>query len=186
MAALVLLILSSLTQAADEVELHGISFPRQIQTETMELDLNGYGTRTYGVFNTKIYVAALYLSTPSNDPNTILDGDSNKQITMQYMRKIDQDDMREGWDYYFKQACPQQDCSAYRDAIADFQALVIAAKPKDRYDYRFYAADRVDVVVNGELKGTITGKNFARLLLSTWIGAAPPTEELKKSLLGKV
>lgn len=34
--------------------------------------------------------------------------------------------------------------------------------------------------LNGELKGTIEGDDFAAALLRVWLGIKPPTEDLKK------
>jgi len=35
-----------------------------------------------------------------------------------------------------------------------------------------------------ELKGTIEGDDFATALLRVWLGAKPPTEDLKEGMLG--
>ena len=42
----------------------------------------------------------------------------------------------------------------------------------------------VSVDVNGTVKGTIAGEDFARALLSIWLGPRPPNAELKAGLLG--
>ena len=41
---------------------------------------------------------------------------------------------------------------------------------------------RVDV--NGAVKGTIKGDDFAKAFLSIWRGADPPNPEIKSGLLG--
>lgn len=38
--------------------------------------------------------------------------------------------------------------------------------------------------LNGELKGTIEGDDFVTALLRVWLGAKPPTEDLKNGMLG--
>jgi hypothetical protein len=40
------------------------------------------------------------------------------------------------------------------------------------------------VDVGGTAKGTIEGDDFAKALLSIWLGAHPPNAELKAGLLG--
>jgi hypothetical protein len=40
------------------------------------------------------------------------------------------------------------------------------------------------VTLNGEMKGTIEGDDFAPALLRVWLGSKPPAEELKNGLLG--
>jgi hypothetical protein len=42
----------------------------------------------------------------------------------------------------------------------------------------------VQVDVNGVVKGTIPGDDFARALLTIWLGANPPNPEIKSGLLG--
>lgn len=173
----------SFSAAIVALELHGVDFPPTSTIDNQRLVLNGCGTRTYGLFRNKIYVAGLYLQNTSDSDQQILNSEGIKQIKMRYMRKIDQDDMRRGWDYYFNENCPDHDCSAYTGEIAEFQAAVIAATKTDDYDYIF-TNQSVRILVNNQLVATIEGADFSRLLLSTWIGAAPPTKALKNALLG--
>ncbi len=42
----------------------------------------------------------------------------------------------------------------------------------------------IHVAVNGAVKGTIAGDDFARALFSIWLGSRPPNAELKAGLLG--
>ncbi len=43
-----------------------------------------------------------------------------------------------------------------------------------------------EVYVNDQLKGTIAGQEFKKVLFSIWLGDKPPVGEgLKKQLLGK-
>jgi hypothetical protein len=42
----------------------------------------------------------------------------------------------------------------------------------------------VVVTVKGEEKGVVPGADFARALLSIWLGSEPVTGSLKKALLG--
>ena len=42
----------------------------------------------------------------------------------------------------------------------------------------------VSVSVNGTVKGTIKGDDFAKALLAIWLGADPPNPEIKAGLLG--
>ena len=43
----------------------------------------------------------------------------------------------------------------------------------------------IEVDVQGAVKGTIEGDDFARAFLAIWLGATPPNPELKKGLLGQ-
>jgi hypothetical protein len=43
----------------------------------------------------------------------------------------------------------------------------------------------IEVDVNGAVKGTIAGEDFARAFISIWLGAMPPNPELKSGLLAE-
>ena len=51
-----------------------------------------------------------------------------------------------------------------------------------RFAYKPGAGTQVDV--NGAVKGTIKGDDFARALFDIWLGPRPPNAELKTGLLG--
>ena len=42
----------------------------------------------------------------------------------------------------------------------------------------------IQVSINGAVKGTIEGDDFARAFIAIWLGAAPPNPQLKSGLLG--
>jgi hypothetical protein len=170
--------------AVRAAELAGFAVPDRLEVDDRELVLNGLGLRTATAFKVKIYVAALYLEQPSRDAAQVLATSGPKQIRMQYLYAIDADDMKRAWEHSFTQSCPDRSCAAFRTQIAEFQAGVGAVAKGDVYDYVF-RADRVEILRSGAASATtIRGADFARLLLSTWIGVAPPTEELKSALLG--
>jgi len=182
--ALVLACASSLALPSRAAQLEGLEAPERIQLGDRELVLNGIGLRTVERFllSAKIYAAALYLEAPSRDATRVLDSTAFKQINLRYLYAIDAADMQRAWAYSFEQNCPSQSCDAYEASLAQFQGLVRAVAEGDLYEYRF-AGPEVTVVRNGAELGRIVDPGFSRLLLSTWIGASPPTEELKRSLL---
>jgi hypothetical protein len=174
-----------LAPSVGAAELAGFAVPDRLKVGERELVLNGMGLRTATAFKVKIYVAALYLEQPSREPERVLASSGAKQIRMQYLYAIDAKDMRRAWEASFEQACPDRSCAAFRTQIAEFQAGVSGVGKGDVYDFVFHD-DRVEIGASGRATATILGGEFARLLLSTWIGAAPPTEELKSALLGAV
>jgi len=50
--------------------------------------------------------------------------------------------------------------------------------------FSFKPGTGVQVSVNGVAKGTIKGDDFAKALLSIWLGPEPPNPEIKAGLLG--
>lgn len=45
--------------------------------------------------------------------------------------------------------------------------------------------EAVTVSVKGEVKGTITGREFQSALLLIWLGKEPPNKDLREGVLGK-
>ena len=178
LAALVLV-----ASAAGAAELAGFRVPDRVRLGDRELALNGIGVRTATAFKVKIYVAALYLEKPASDAGQVLDSSGVKQIKMKYLYAISAGDMKRGWEHSFTESCPEKRCEPFQAQIAEFQGLVGAVAEGDLYDYSFFD-DRVEIARPGSPPVSIRGREFARLLLSTWIGKAPPTEELKRRLLG--
>lgn len=169
--------------AAGAAELAGFTVPEQLRVGDRELALNGIGVRTATAFRVKIYVAALYLEKPAGDAAGILDSSGIKQIKMKYLYAISAADMKRGWEHSFTESCPGKRCEPFQAQIAEFQARVAAVAEGDLYDFVFFD-DRVEIAAPGAPVSTVRGREFSRLLLSTWIGKAPPTEELKRGLLG--
>jgi hypothetical protein len=42
----------------------------------------------------------------------------------------------------------------------------------------------IKLIIDGVAKGTIPGDDFSRVFTSIWLGAAPPSAQLKAGLLG--
>ena len=174
-----------LAGSARSAELEGLSIPDEIRVDDRPLRLNGFGRReaTRFFITGTVYVAALHVESPSREADRILQSDELKQITLRYLYAIEEADMKRAWAYSFEQSCPKRDCAAWEKPIASFDGLVRGVSPGDTYVYRFFP-DRVEVELDGAPLGSIAAPGFSALLLSTWIGSAPPTQDLKQALLG--
>jgi hypothetical protein len=171
--------------SAGAAELAGFRVPDRLRVGARDLVLNGIGVRSASRFGltARVYVAALYLEKPSQDAVQVLDSGGVKAIKMKYLYAISAADMKRGWEHSFSESCPEKRCEPFQAQIAEFQALVGAVADGDLIDYAFFD-DRVEISRPVGPTASVRGHEFSRLLLSTWIGKAPPTEELKRSLLG--
>ncbi len=176
------LLLWLLPFSALAVDTGGVVFPERWTLGKTELALNGAGLREYGLMGIDIYAAALYLVQPESDMDKVLASPTPKVLHMHFFRDIGRDDTLKAWAYSFEQNC-HSPCVLPQKQLAAFQAFIPDSRRTDTQTYEFYP-DRVNVLSNGKLIGSVTGARFARLLLSTWIGDAPPTPELKAALLG--
>jgi hypothetical protein len=159
------------------------SLPDEWTVDGSKLVLNGAGPREYGFLRIKVYVAGLYLSKRESASNTVLDSDTPKVLHTRFLRDVSLKDTLSAWDYYFEQNCTGT-CTLPKEQIEAFKALVPETQAGDTQTYVF-RADGVEMLRNDKSLGIVPGADFARLLLSTWIGEVPTTPALKKALLGQ-
>jgi hypothetical protein len=51
--------------------------------------------------------------------------------------------------------------------------------------FSYLPGEGVEVRVDGAVKGTLTGDDFAQALFSIWFGPQPPNKGLKMGMLGR-
>lgn len=163
-------------------ELNGVVMPDVREVQGRQLTLNGIGSRIYSIFRVPVYVAGLYLEQRSSDPAAILKSPATKLVHMQALYSAGRDDIVDAWRTSFRDAC-RPPCSLPVQQIEAFYGLMTDVRAGDTHTFIF-EPDRVDVLMNNRALGSIAGGGFSELLLGTWIGAAPPTPELKQALLG--
>ncbi len=170
------------TDIAQAKECKGVNFPDQAQVEGSNLTLNGLGLRQATMLKVSVYVAALYTAKPSTDPNAILGSDSPKELILQFVRDVGADDLRKGWEEGFEKNAKGQ-LPALKERIETFKGWTADIKTGQRLTFVLKPGVGTQVDVNGTVKGTIKGDDFAKALLSIWLGD-PPNPEIKSGLLG--
>jgi hypothetical protein len=163
-------------------ELVGVTMPDQVTVGTANLTLNGMGLRTKMMF--KIYVAGLYLPAKQSDPAKILAADEPKQIVMHFLYKnVEKEKLLEGWDDGFKNNSGDK-VAALKDKIATFDGYWSDMKKDDVAVMTYTPGVGTKVEIKGKEMGVIEGKEFAQALFAIWLGPKPPSEDLKKGMLG--
>ncbi len=181
-AAMAALAASLAAPGAAAAELYGVALPDRREVGGVPLLLNGIGARILSPFGIKIYVAGLYLERPATDAAKILASPQRKLIEMRFLRAVDRGDIARAWRIALADIC-RGECRQPAMAIAQFEEAL--RDMADGGEMRFsFAGDRVEIFMDGQHTGTIVDPAFAPLLLATWIGERPPTEELKAGLLG--
>jgi len=170
------------TDIAQAKECKGVNFPDQAQVEGSNLMLNGLGLRQATMLKVSVYVAALYTAKPSADPNAILGSDTSKELILQFVRDVGADDLRKGWEEGFEKNAKGQ-LPALKERIETFKWWTADIKTGQRLTFVLKPGVGTQVDVNGTMKGTIKGDDFAKALLSIWLGD-PPNPEIKSGLLG--
>lgn len=170
---------STLGINAQAKEHKGVNFPEEIKVGDTMLKLNGTGVRT-AMSIISVYVAGLYVVTPSTDTDTIVNSKTPKEIDMQFLMSLGKDKLKEGWDEgFFRNADKSY---SYRADLNKFYDMLSNMKKGDRVHLIFFP-DRLDVQVKGGPVQTITSPEFSKTMLKVYIANIPDTG-LKKGLLG--
>lgn len=175
--------LLSFSLLAHAAEREGIQFPESVHIDTQDLLLNGTATRTATIFKVNVYVAGLYLPSKAAKLEDVLAQKGPKQVQMQFLRNVDAKDIRDAWNDSFGKAC-ELHCDAMKEPLEALKRLMPDIKKGDRMTYTF-KNDVVELAVNGAKRGQVKATEFPSIVLSTWIGKNPPTEAVRKGLLGQ-
>jgi hypothetical protein len=175
------LLLAAAAPSAQEATCREISFPRHLQVSGSDLTLNGLGVRKATFLKVNVYVAALYVTQPSRDAKTIIESDKPQQLTLQFVRNVGVDDLRKAFVEGFER---DPSAAALQERVARLNGWMSDMKTGQRLSFVRLPHSGVQVSVNGVQMGLIEGDDFARALISIWMGAAPPNPELKNGLLG--
>lgn len=176
-----LLILATAT--AQGKECLGVSFPDRMTVDGSELTLNGVGARKATFLKVNVYVAALYVAKPSRDPKALVAASGPDELILHFVRNVGIDDLTKAWNEGFERNSKQQ-LPAFKDRIAKLNSWMTDMKTGQRLTFVRRPGVGIEVGVDGKLKGTVEGDDFARALLSIWLGETPPNPELKQGLLG--
>jgi hypothetical protein len=168
---------------AEGKECKGVSFPDQAQVEGSNLALNGLGMRQATAFKVNVYVAALYVAKPSSDPNALLASNTPSELILEFVRNVGADDVRKGWSEGFEKNA-KDELPALKERIGELNGWMADIKSGERLTFIRKPGAGLQVDVDGAVKGTIKGDDFAKAFLSIWLGANPPNPGLKAGLLG--
>lgn len=176
-----LLVVVVLCGHANALKVGDFNVPDKINIEKKTLLLNGSAYRKVTAFKVKVWLSALYLETLSSNSEDILNSKTIKAVDLYPMYEISARDSVKGWQLAFDDNCDSK-CAELKPEIQKFLAAVPDFKKKDNYRYEF-TEHGVDQFINEKLIFKSTNLDFSKLLLSTWIGKKPPTDEVKKGLL---
>lgn len=163
-------------------KLGGVTLPDRIEVEKQSLVLNGAALRKVALI--RIYVAGLYLSTREEKADAILQADAPRSLVMHFLKNVDADRLCEGWDSSLAKNTPNPSA----ELQAQFSTLcgwMENARDGERLAFRYVPGQGTSVEIHGNIKGPVSGKEFADALFRTWLGPqAIPGEEFKQALLG--
>lgn len=182
LSALVLSLTLALPALAKEKEVAGVKFPDTVSVEGKELKLNGAGLRTKAIF--KVYAAALYVETVSQDAAQVISSDQTKRVRMVMLRDLEKakitDAIADGIEKNSKAALP-----ALKDRLEKLKGAVPDLKKGDDLTITYVPGKGTQVQSKAGEALTLEGKDFADALFGVWLGAKPVDGDLKDGMLGK-
>jgi len=182
----VLLSLQCMTVSAQtHIEVNGVTVPRKIDFQGKSLQLNGAGGRSKMWL--EVYVQALYLSQLTQDPQFIIDSDTEMAVRIEITSSmVSSNKLTKAMNTGFEKSAGdnleklrpriEQLKNYLSDAITEKDVFVLAYNPLDQNVY---------VSKNEVLKGKIPGFDFKKALFGIWLSDKPVDETLKKHLLGQ-
>ena len=162
-------------------EVAGVTLPESTTVEGKTLKLNGMGLRKKMVF--KVYVAGLYLETPSKDAAGAISSDQAKSMQLSILRSLSTAQINEAINEGFEKNSAAQ-MSALKARLARLNAMIPNVEKGDQILLTYVPGKGTVVSAKNAEKGVIEGKDFADALFSVWLGPTPVQEDLKKALLG--
>lgn len=165
-------------------ECKGVQAPQHVEVQGTTLTLNGLGLRQATFFKVSVYVAALYLTTPSMEAETVLQQAPPKQLTLQFVHSVGVKDLRERFDEGFAKNSSPEELAALRDRIATLKSSLHDVRKDDRVTFTWLPDENVEFEFNGSPKGRIPGADFGLALLAVWLGQRSADAGLKAGLLG--
>ncbi len=176
-----LFVLSGLSANAKEIS--GVMVEETLQLGDTILQLNGVGIRSKFIFD--IYIAELYLETPSSVAEEVIAAPGKKRIVMHFLHdKVGKEKLVDAWIDGFENNTEGDAVVQMKDRIDHFNSLFTDVKKNDVIMLDFVPEKGTVVSVGGAEKGVVEGKDFNDALLRIWLGKKPVTKDLKKELLG--
>lgn len=175
---ILLALLVALPALAKERE--GVVAPPEIQVEGKALKLMGMGLRKKMWF--KVYLASLYLETPTGDPAQVIASDQIKRVQMNMLRDLERgkivEAVQQGFERNSGPQMPQlkERLDRFLGAVPDLrggQTIVITYLPGRGTVIKAGSAEQVE----------LPGKDFADALFAVWLGTQPVDDELKQEML---
>ena len=179
-AVLVMLAASAHHTAAVAGQLEGVTLADTLKAGEKTLKLNGLGLRKKAMF--KVYVGGLYLESPSKDAGAILGSDQAKAVRLHFLRDLKKGQLVEAFQEGFD--ANAKDKAAQKAAFDKMLALVPDVKEGSTLTFTYVPGKGTTLQVADKELGAFEGKGLADAVFSIWLGSKPPSEDLRKGMLG--
>jgi hypothetical protein len=164
-------------------ECDGVSFPQHIQARGQTLTLNGLGLRKATIFGIKVYVGALYVAHPTADADAILNSRDPVEIDLAFVFHATAGQLRSAWEEGFAKSAAGRP-APLQSRITQLENWMHSVSSGQRMSFLRIPGVGVQYSLDGAVQGTIPGDDFTTAFFAIWLGASPPSPELRAGLLG--
>jgi hypothetical protein len=170
--------------AAEEREIAGVGFPGEKIVGGKKLELNGLACRR-AFLVVRVYAGGLYLEHPTRNPQEAIESEQAKQIHLHYLTdRVTAARLRKGFIEAMERANPPQLVEAHRAEIQTYASWLDRDMAPGATSITTYVPGKgLTLTLEGELKGTIPGEEFARMYFRYNLGSEANTD-LRKGYLG--
>ena len=160
---------------------HPYTFPDEYQIGQDTLTLRGTGL-VRELFFIKVVAAALYVQDGTPVEQAL--SDVGKRVEMQSFRTIPADDFIREAEIALAENVPGPTIEALRPRVDELHRAYEDLRPDDRYAITYLPGSGTHLELNGVVKVTIQGADFAAAYFRVWLGDKPIHKKLKVQLLG--
>lgn len=164
-------------------ECDGVSFPAHIQAQGRTLTLNGLGLRKATIFGIKVYVGALYLEHRTADADAVLSSPDPAEIDLAFVFHATAGQLRSAWREGFEKSAPGR-LPQLQSRIAQLDGWMDGVGSGQKMSFLRIPGVGIRYSLDGAVKGTISGDDFATAFFAIWLGPSPPSPQLRAGLLG--
>jgi hypothetical protein len=135
------------------------------------------------MFFIKVYVAAFYVE--DDVPSGEVLSDVPKRLEIHYFHGITAEDFVRSTDLFISRNVSENELPQLRDRIDRLNSMYEDVKEGDRYALTYVPGRGTELALNGEVKGSLPGPDFAAAVFSIWLGKDPVDGSLKRQLMGE-
>lgn len=167
-------------QTANAGTLSSVTMPDTVTVGGQTLVLNGLGLREKYFFD--IYVGGLYLPAKTTSSTSAIGDDVPKRLQMTFIYSaVTKAQIVETFE---ENLAKQSDAAAVKDRFDTLYSYCSDVAAGDSIIFDYVPGTGTTVTVKGKVMGTIAGVDFMKSLWTVYLGASPPTKNLKTGMMG--
>lgn len=150
-----------------------------------EMALNGAAIRTM-YYLVDAYVGLMYVENPSDDPDYLITQDTHKRVVYHILvNRVSGRRIASAMYDAMQLNLSEQEAAALSDRLDQLVTMFDSKMERGDVGYVEYIPGKGSkVVIKGEEKGIIPGKDLFDALMKIWIGEYPVTHKFKRGILG--